>query len=104
MTCLLLSGLLLQAQTYYAVKVADAGTEVPVAHAAVQIESTGKILLTDTSGLVVIRASADDSLLITAKGYVNREIKLYRQAAAILILLEPLAKKHVPAPRAKKHH
>lgn len=97
-----LSSFLLHAQKNYAVMVTDSKTGNAIAGASVKIMSTGKVMATSESGNGVILVSADDSLLITCKGYKDRKLQMAGQFLALSIILDPIQNKNKITPKAKK--
>jgi hypothetical protein len=99
---LTLCSFLLLAQKNYAVMVTDSKTGNPIVGASIKIMSTGKIINTSESGNVVMLASADDSLEITAKGYKDRKLQMAGQFIALSIILDPVPVKDKVSLKAKK--
>lgn len=81
--------LIIKAQNYYAVKVTDTKTEKAILGVSIKIKSTGSAVITNESGTQVIQAAPTDSIFLTAKGYISREISLANQSSAILVYMVP---------------
>ena len=99
---LLLVSFMLHAQKNYAVMVTDSKTGKAIAGAAIKILSTGKVTATSASGNVVMLISADDSLLVSFKGYKERKLQMAGQFIALSIILDPVPVKDKIAAKPKK--
>ena len=86
----MLIGLLLQAQKNYTVKVTDSKTRNPITNASVNIKSTSKGAVTNTSGSAVVQALPGDVLEITSIGYASQNVTLSAQTS-VSVVLESLA-------------
>ncbi len=83
---LVLSGLLLQAQKNYAVKVTDSKTGNPIADASVKIKSTNKGAATNAVGTIVVKASPGDVLEVSSIGYTSQDVTLSEQTSVSVVL------------------
>ena len=99
----LLSSFLVHAQKNYAIKVMDSKLEEPIVGAAIKIVSTNTIITTGFNGTAVINASPNDSLKITAKGYIDRQMSLFNQSTAISVILDAKPQKKATAAKKRKH-
>jgi hypothetical protein len=99
---MMISSFLLHAQKNYAVMVTDSKTGNAIVGAGIKIMSTGIITKTSESGSVVMVISANDSLLITAKGYKDRKLQMAGQFVALSIILDPVPTKDKIASKPKK--
>ena len=102
LTLMLLGSFMLHAQKNYAVMVTDSKTGKAIAGASVKIMSTGKVTVTSASGNVVMLISADDSLLVSFKGYKERKLQMAGQFIALSIILDPVPVKEKIAAKPKK--
>ncbi|MBK8786524.1 MAG: TonB-dependent receptor [Chitinophagaceae bacterium] len=82
----MLIGLLLQAQKNYTVKVTDSKTRNPITNASVNIKSTSKGAVTNTSGSAVVQALPGDVLEITSIGYASQNVTLSAQTSVSVVL------------------
>lgn len=95
---------LAQAQKNYAVMLIDSKTGNPITTATIKLRSTGQVIPISQAGNALVTTIPQDTLLVRATGYTDREILLALQSSAFSVVMQPKIKNKPVAARPKKSH